>query len=141
MQYAYDPWAQLAALPDIRLYWRHQRPCGAYHHHDRAIFLRHGLTEAQSRSTLAHELVHAERGDVELSEAALNARQELVVEREAARRLISLQALADAVRWTCHPGEVAEVLSVDVGTLRARLQHLTDDERAVLDAASEQHAA
>jgi len=141
VHHEYDPWADLASRPDIRLLWRHQRPCGLYHHHEREISLRHGLTDAEGRSTLAHELVHAERGDVGLSEAALNARQELLVEREAARRLISLQELADAVRWTCHPGEVADLLRVDLGTLRARLECLTDDERLALDRASEQHAA
>lgn len=51
------------------------------------------------------------------------------------------QALADAVRWTCHPGEVADVLRVDLVTLHARLESLTDDERAVLDEASGEHAA
>lgn len=140
MRHEYDPWAHLSAQDDIRLYWRHQKPCGQYHHPDRSIFLRHGLNHAQGRSTLAHELVHAERGDVSLSEAALNARQELIVEREAARRLISLQALADAVRWSCHPAEVAEALAVDLGTLQTRLAWLTEDERALLDQASERHA-
>ena len=137
----YDPWADLDDQPDLTLHWRHQRPCGQYHHHDRTITLRRGLTSAQARSTLAHELVHAERGDVGLSDKPLDARQELVVEREAARRLITLTALADAVRWSCHPGEVAELLHVDRGTLRSRLAWLTDDERLVLDAAAEQHAA
>lgn len=137
----YDPWQDLAGRPDLTLRWRHQRQCGLYRHHDRSILLRHGLTGAQARCTLAHELVHAERGDVQLSERALNARQELVVEREAARRLISLQALADAVRWSCRPEEVSEVLHVDVGTLRARLAALTDQEREALDAASAEHAA
>lgn len=137
----YDPWAELAAQPDIRLFWRHQKPCGLYHHDVREIHLRQGLTEAQGRSTLAHELIHAERGDVSLSEPALDARQELLVEREAARRLISVQALADAVRWTCHPGEVADVLRVDLLTLQTRFEGLTDEERAVLDDASGEHAA
>ena len=137
----YDPWAALDDLPDVTVRWRHQHPCGLYHHFDRTISLRIGLTDAQERCTLAHELVHAERGDCGLSEVALNARQELIVEREAARRLISLPALTEAVRWSCHPGELAELLHVDLGTLRARLRSLTDAERLALDEASAEHAA
>ncbi|WP_092808103.1 ImmA/IrrE family metallo-endopeptidase [Klenkia marina] len=137
----YDPWADLAGRADLTLSWRHQKPCGQYFHHDRVIALRRGLTGAQARSTLAHELVHAERGDVGLSDAALDARQELIVQREAARRLIPLAALADAVRWTCHPAEAAELLHVDRGTLRTRLAMLTEAEKLVLDAAAGEHEA
>jgi len=137
----YDPWHALDDLPEVTVLWRHQKPCGLYYHHERMISLRVGLTAAQERCTLTHELVHAERGDFGVPEATLDARQELLVEREAARRLISLQALAEAVAWSCHPGEIAEALHVDLGTLRARLEALTDDERRVLDGASTEHAA
>jgi hypothetical protein len=135
----YDPWADLADRPDLTLAWRHQRPCGLYYHHERLIALRRGLSVGQARATLAHELVHAERGDVGLADEVLDARQELIVSREAARRLIPLAALADAVRLTCHPSEVADMLHVDRGTLRTRVEMLTEDEKLVLDAASAEH--
>lgn len=129
----YDPWADLAGRPHLTLLYRHQEPCGLYDRRERTIILRHGLTHAQRRCTLAHELVHDERDDVALSDAVLNARQELIVERTAARRLVPLSTLMDALMWTGDFGEAADELLVDVVTLRARMESLTPEERAVLD--------
>ena len=130
----YDPCRDLADRPHLTLIYRDQGPEGEYHRRTLTISLRHGLSQVKRRCVLAHELVHDERGDVALTEPALNARQELIVERTAARRLIPLHALLDALRWTGHVDEAAEELLVDVTTLRARLDCLTEEERAVLDA-------
>lgn len=137
----YDPWADLTDRPHLTLLYRAQRPCGLYDHHTKTITLRDGMTGAQRRCTLAHELVHEERGDVALSEVVLNARQEQIVERISARRLIALSDLLDALRWTSHLGEAAEELYVDLTTLRARIADLTELERAALDQLIQDRAA
>ena len=50
-----------------------------------------------------------------------------------ARRLISLDALVETLRWTCDIDVAADNLSVDRGTLLDRLRWLTPEERARLD--------
>ncbi|WP_314711849.1 ImmA/IrrE family metallo-endopeptidase [Propionibacterium acidifaciens] len=98
----------------------------------RVVTLRPGLSQAQRRCTLAHELVHVERGPVP-ADPWLAAREERAVEAEAARRLIGLDALADALAWSAWPDEVADELWVDEQTLNARVAGLSRSERAWLD--------
>jgi hypothetical protein len=99
----------------------------------RTLWLDSGLTPAERRSTLAHELVHAERGDVPCGDPVLDARQERRVEHEAARRLLPVAVLADALRWSDRPSEVAALLDVDPSMLAARLESLSPREALVLD--------
>src|SRR6478735_535230 len=83
---------------------------GLWDERTRTIWLDAGLSSAERRCTLVHELVHAERGDVPCGHPLLDRRQERRVEREAARRLVALEALADAVRWSRDEHEVAALL-------------------------------
>lgn len=92
------------------------------------------LDQAGRRSTIAHELVHLERGPVS-SDPRLRRIEERDVEAEAARRLVDVQHLVSALQWSQWPGEVAEECWVDVATLRARVGHLTSEERAAVTAA------
>ena len=50
-----------------------------------------------------------------------------------ARRLISLDALVETLRWTRDVDVAADDLSVDRGTLLDRVRWLTPEERARLD--------
>lgn len=102
----------------------------------RTVWLHDDLTSAERRSTLVHELVHAERGDVPCGDDALDARQEARVEREAARRLLPIDVLADVVTWAVDPHEAAAELDVDVDVLTARLSSLTRAEQELLSARS-----
>ncbi|MFC2623676.1 MAG: ImmA/IrrE family metallo-endopeptidase [Propionibacterium acidifaciens] len=86
------------------------------------------LSAAQRRCTLAHELVHVERGPVP-ADPWLAAREEAAVEAEAARRLIGIDALADALAWSSQPAEIADELGVDVQTLMVRVGGLSVAER------------
>lgn len=86
------------------------------------------LSAAQRRCTLAHELVHVERGPVP-ADPWLAAREEAAVEAEAARRLIGIDALADALAWSSQPAEIADELWVDVQTLMVRVGGLSVAER------------
>lgn len=85
----------------------------------RTIYLRPGMTQAQRRSTLAHELEHA----------ADPSSLEHCVDEVAVRKLIPLDVLADALRWSLDEYELSRELWVDVPTVRARLGSLTDDEK------------
>ena len=92
---------------------------------------RHMLGD-ERRCTIAHELVHDERR-IFPADRVLRAREELRVERIAARRLIALDRLVDVLVWTRRAEEVAEELWVDVPMLVALVQSLTDRERDWID--------
>lgn len=55
-----------------------------------------------------------------------------VARKLAARRLIHVRSLGDALRWSEHKPELAELLSVDADTLQTRLDHLHPSERHYL---------
>lgn len=92
------------------------------------ITINTGDDQAQRRSTLAHELVHDERRVFPV-DRVLRAREELTVERIAARRLIQLEALVEALCWSKRAEEAADDLWVDLPMLLAFVQSLSDDER------------
>jgi hypothetical protein len=97
----------------------------------RVITLCPTLLQDERRSTLTHELVHLERG----SPCGPGEWEEREVARLAAARIISLPDLVEAVKWSDHVDEQALELWVDEDTVRVRLRHLTDRERAELDRA------
>lgn len=94
------------------------------------IWLRPGLTQAERRCALTHELIHLERGPVP-KQPVLAAAEERIVADLAARRLIPLGTLTEALHWVdlADCDALAEELWVDDVTLRNRLQHLTQSER------------
>jgi hypothetical protein len=97
------------------------------------IALRAGTTAAQRRCTLAHELVHLDRGVFDCGPWA--AREERLVHEEVARRLITVDELARAVRdrgGTDDLAAIAAALDVDRETLAVRLRLVTPDERLVI---------
>lgn len=105
------------------------------------IVLRADVTAAQHRSTLAHEIVHLERGVLHGHDPACpvpglaESREEHRVERVAAARLISVADLGAALRQL-GPGasatELAAALDVDRALLRVRLDTLSAGDRAAL---------
>jgi len=96
---------------------------------ERKIWLHRGLTQAERRTTLTHEIIHIEQPDT--SEAA--------VERETARRLITTDQLVDAFRWLRHPtvADLADHLWVDRQAAACRMQHLDPIEVAQIEAATD----
>lgn len=112
---------------------------GVTDHQQRTITLDSGLLQAERRCTLAHELEHVDRGPAP-ADAVLGAREEATIDRIVARRLIRMEALADALAWAHNHHEAADELWVDEPTLRARLHHLADSERDYLrDRLSDRH--
>lgn len=103
------------------------------------VVVRAGMTLGERRSTLAHELVHVEAHDVvrrglwrDVCEAGMEARADEI----AARNLIRISDLIDALTDTADYDAAAEVLGVDVDLLQARLRTLTDAERWHLEQAT-----
>lgn len=88
-------------------------------------------TQAERRSAITHETLHIERGPVP-EDGWLAAREELAVEVEAARRLIPLEALGEALAWSDHMCEVADELWVDEELVQVRLACLQPSERRYL---------
>jgi hypothetical protein len=129
----------LRSLPDVDVVFE-SMPRGLWGYYDvehNRIHLDRHLSQCERRSTLAHEMVHLERGDSAGLSPWHDRKQERAVDIEAARRLIRIAPLADALAWAADEWEVADVLWVDVATVRTRIRHLTLAERAYIDERAE----
>jgi IrrE N-terminal-like domain len=94
------------------------------------ISIRADSSPAQQRCTLAHELVHLERGLDDCGQ--WQHREERQVHTEVARRLIPLKPLLDALRSLGGSHDIsalAAFLHVDHETAAVRLDTLTATER------------
>ncbi len=106
----------------------------------REVVLDSRLLQSERRCTIAHELEHIHRGPPP-ADGVLLAREELAIDKTVARRLISIEALGEALAWSLDLHEAAEELWVDVPTLRVRLEHLHPAERHYLQRRLEHHRA
>lgn len=131
-----NPYDWLARSPMVQLHITRlpDDEMGCWDPDQDVIFLDDRLTQVERRCTLVHEMVHRLHGDEPDLPPALHRLQEEACKAQAARMLITLQDLTDALLWCVseHEEEVAEQLWVDVDTLRDRLKHLTTAERAYL---------
>jgi hypothetical protein len=120
----HDPWQALRELSGWTLRWADlpDGRLGETDHDRRVITLSTGLSCAQQRCTLAHELEHA----------ADPAASERVVRLRTARRLVPYAALVAAAAWCGDEWALARELDVDVEVLRDRLGSLTPAEAAGL---------
>lgn len=73
----------------------HGHAKGYYHHPSRTISLRDNLTERQLRSTLAHEIGHAVRGDIPTG-TIFDQRAERAADHFAANLLITEEAYIES---------------------------------------------
>ncbi|WP_066913052.1 ImmA/IrrE family metallo-endopeptidase [Millisia brevis] len=146
----YDPWSHLRrCFPEMRVIVAHPLPDGQLGGiAGRRIWLHRDLDEAGRRSTLAHEIVHLERMRAqrrspsgrpasaaagERPEGWCDRREERRVDAIAARRLIDLDRLVDALRWSRDRYEIAADLGVDPEMLAARWHGLGADERGEIE--------
>jgi hypothetical protein len=126
----YDPWRDLARRwPEISVVVEpmHGTLLGELRYP--VIALRAGTSAAQRRCTLAHEIVHLERGAADCGPWAVV--EELRVHEIAGRRLIRPPELLRALRELgddSDPAALAALLDVDGQTLRLRLARLPPDE-------------
>lgn len=128
----HHPWRAFSVLTDIKLRWA-VLPKGllGYTDHVRGeVVLAEGLNQAQRRCVIEHERHHVLRGPVP---PHLRAREEVAVEREAARLLLpDIKVIAEALAWALSVEEAAEELWVDPAMLRCRLASLHPSERGYL---------
>lgn len=116
---AYDPWGEVPAGWSVIFVVMPVR--GMCRWSRKSILLDIRLSRVEERCTLTHELIHAERGPCP---RWLTTREEGIVDAKAARRLIPLDALGEALAWSLHPAVAAEELDVDPPTLEALLRNL-----------------
>lgn len=81
------------------------------------------------RSSLAHAVAHLDLGHTRTLSGHFENREEGQADRLAARRLIPLEAFAEALAWSQDRGEVARHLGVDLPMLRTRELDLSTAER------------
>lgn len=134
VDFSWHQWRHLRVrYPDVDVTCRHRLPDQTMGlQQGRRIWLCRTLTQAERRCTLTHELVHRERGPVPHDPAAAD-REERTVNEISARRLITLPSLADGLRWTRDPHQLAEHLWVDRPTLNTRMATLDPLEVADLE--------
>jgi hypothetical protein len=129
----YHPWRRLRELAHVRLGWQDSDDeMGCADPAAAAITITVGMTQAERRSTLTHELIHLERGSA--IEPRHQAIEERHARRESARRLIVIEDLIDALRWSRDEHELADELWTDVATVRTRLMTLSSVEKRYIEA-------
>jgi hypothetical protein len=98
------------------------------------IWLCKTLDQAGRRTTLSHEILHFERGIVPQPRHSMyTRREERIVDRLAARRLIPLPKLIDALRWSSQPAELADALWTTERMVECRMNALDPIEVAELE--------
>lgn len=127
------PWRRLRELgAHVTLAWHDDGPMGSTTHSTTTVSLRRGLTWAERRCTLQHELLHIETGPLP---RGLRAKDEERVRRETALRMIpDIRPVGDAIAWSLSEDEAADELGVDVPVLRYRLKHMSPQEQSWLRA-------
>lgn len=125
----HHPWRAFRALTHYTLHWAHlpDGTLGITNFDTRAVTLAHGMSGAERRCTIAHEVEHILRGY-----SPCSSREECAVDRAAARKLIGIRPLGEALAWSDDEDEVADELNVDVWMLRARLRGLHSSEHHYL---------
>lgn len=134
----YSPWAHVLQMADVLVAYDDLEHAESYWEpEERVILLDRGLNQSGRRSRLAHELAHIDRGDeccnVGPDGDRIEGRVERATDELAARRLIPLSCLADALVWSLDCDVLAEDLHVAESLVRARLGGLTTAEQRYLD--------
>ena len=91
------------------------------------------MLQAQRRTTVCHEIEHARRGPAH-PDPVLTAREESAVEQATARKMITIEALGEAMAWSDDIHEVADDLWCDPALVATRLKHLHPSEKHKLRA-------
>jgi hypothetical protein len=103
---------------------------------ERIILLERGLSTAQGRCTLAHEIAHMDLGHYPTGVGHFDRRQERDADGLAGRRLLPVGMLVEAIRAGWDLAAAADDLMVTVQVLEDRLARLHPSERHALRAAA-----
>jgi hypothetical protein len=98
----------------------------------RVILIASGSTWPEKRCSLAHAVAHLDLGHHLAPSSMFDKANESAANQLAARRLITLEALADVLCWTRWRAEIAAELQVDLVTLDNRQRHMHMSERGWL---------
>src|SRR4051812_26112122 len=91
-------------------------------HKTTTVSLRRGLTWAERRCTLEHELEHVETGPMPWG---LREKDEERVRRLTARRMLpDIRLVGDAIAWAHSGEEAADKLCIDLDVLIYQLRHM-----------------
>lgn len=123
----YDPDTHARALGVNIIHTHITRSHGLTDGHS-TIWLRADLTATETRCTLAHELVHIERGHTRTQPPEV----EECVRLETARRLIPLPDLLPWATSQVDPHDIADHLGVTIDVLEDRLRWATTNEKEAL---------
>jgi hypothetical protein len=129
-----DPWQVLREMRDVVMLRQPIAEPGRYYHARRAIVLCTGRSLEEERRALWHELVHAERGDIECVGWQGSA-TERRVEREAARRAMPLVVMERRIAVAADWEEFVWHMKVPEWWVRFRLAHARPAETARLERA------
>lgn len=118
------PWRRLRALTEVTLEWHEGGDMGFTDFDRKVISIRRGMTQAERRCTVMHEVLHWHRGPVTVGMAD---HEEVQVRKETARLLLpTVKLIGDAYEWACGDDEAAaDDLWVDVHVLRDRMTWMT----------------
>lgn len=137
---AYDPWRDLARRTHLTLaFTRLPVGQGWYLHDVPGIVLDDRLTRVGARCALAHELAHIDLGHTHQmagngpGTSRIARRRETEADALADARLVPLERLVDALRWSQDEHELAELLWVTTDLIRRRLAGLTSDEHGIIE--------
>lgn len=132
---AYDPDAEQISGHDIQV-----EPCRLPADLDvvwlpmrRMLLVDRGLTLARRRSIVARELASIDLGHETCVDEHTARAQETAAALLAARELIPLDRLIEALVWSAQPTEIAEALCVDEAAVWDRLTGLVEWERAKIE--------
>ncbi|WP_193613118.1 ImmA/IrrE family metallo-endopeptidase [Nocardioides lijunqiniae] len=133
----YNPWRELRMLDEL-IYEQTDLPSGDawWVPAHNVILMRPGLKQVQRRCALAHELGHRELGHTGQCNYADASRQGARAEADAdawaARKLITVEQLADVLVWTDDRNEAASELWVTRRILDRRLEYMHLGERLMV---------
>lgn len=133
----YSPWRHLRKLTHINLHWTDDAEdlgdAFAWYYVDHDVILMDSrLTQVERRSVLCHEIAHVLRRDEPQNHHLLDAIQELRADQWAARKLIEIRPLGEALAWSTDLEVAADELWVTPDLLEVRLAHLHPSERHYL---------
>jgi hypothetical protein len=130
----YCPWTDLGdRYPGVHVAAHSIAPArAAWLPEERVILLDRELSITEGRCTLAHEIAHMDLGHYPTGVGHFDRRQERDADGLAARRLLALFALVEAVRGGWDLPAVADQLRVTQDVLQVRLDRLHPSERHAL---------
>lgn len=124
------PWRLLREAEHVLLEWHDDGPMGTAHFATDTISLRRGMSWAERRCTVLHELLHLRRG---VPARGWSEQDEHRVRRDTARMMLpDIHVVGEALAWALDAHEAADELGVDVPVLMCRLEHLHPAERGYL---------